>query len=71
MAVSQENAFTYYHSAVLIDTTNVTRGQSIADFRVTLTPELFDGRPKHKIAINLNYEWFYKKFMSVMTGEQF
>ncbi len=71
MAVIQNDMFTYYQSAVVINTANAARGQSIADFRMTYTPELFDGRPKHRIAIDLNYERFYTDFMSVMTGEQF
>ncbi|MFC3885087.1 nucleoside hydrolase [Bacillus songklensis] len=71
MAVDRDDLFTYYKSAVGIDTTDVARGQSIGDFRLTDTPDLFDGRPQHRIAIGLNYEGFYREFMTVMTGEPF
>ena len=71
MAVIRGDLFTFYQSPVLIDSTDVARGQSMADFRVTDTPEKFDGRAQQHIAIGLDYEGFYKDFMSVMTGEKF
>ncbi|WP_028401660.1 nucleoside hydrolase [Ectobacillus panaciterrae] len=72
IAVNRDDIFTYYQSAVLVHTAiNITRGLSLGDFRVTTEPETFDNRPKHRIAINLNYEQFFKEFMTVMTGELF
>lgn len=71
MAVIRSDLFTFYQSAVVIDTTDVARGQSIADFRVTDTPEKYDGRPQQHIAVGIDYKGFYKDFMSIMTGEKF
>ncbi len=71
MAVIRSDLFKFYQSSVVIDSTDVARGQSIADFRVTDTPEKFDGRPQQHIAVGIDYEGFYKDFMSVMTGEKF
>ncbi|MBP0727163.1 nucleoside hydrolase [Bacillus sp. RG28] len=71
MAVIRSDLFTFYQSPVVIDITDVARGQSSADFRVTDAPEQFDGRPQQHIAVGLDYEGFYKDFMSVMTGEKF
>ncbi|XZF74495.1 nucleoside hydrolase [Bacillus sp. AL-1R] len=71
MAVIRSDLFKFYQSAVEIDSTGVASGQSIADFRVTDKLENFNGRPQQNIAIGLDYEGFYKDFMSVMTGEKF
>jgi purine nucleosidase len=71
MAVLRSDLFTFYQSAVMVDSAGISRGQSIADFRVTDTPEQFDGRPQQHIAVGLDYEGFYKDFMSIMTGEKF
>ncbi|PGE94891.1 nucleoside hydrolase, partial [Bacillus toyonensis] len=50
---------------------DTVRGQSIGDFRSTFEPETFGNRPKHRIAIKMDYEQFFKEFMTVMTGELF
>lgn len=71
IAIDRDDVFTYYRSAVVIDTTDAARGQSIGDFRLIDTPESFAGRPQHRIAINLDYKEFYREFMTVMTGEKF
>lgn len=72
MAVNRDDLFTYYLSSVdICATTESSRGQTIGDFRITLTPEVFDDRPKQRIAMHLDYEKFYKEFMTVMTGEHF
>jgi len=71
MAVIRSDLFTFYQSAVVVNSTDVARGQSIADFRATANPEKFDGRPLQHIAVGLDYEGFYKDFMSIMTGEKF
>jgi purine nucleosidase len=71
IAVNRDDLFTYYKSTVVINTTDAASGQIIGDFRLTDTPERFDGRPQQRIAIDLDYEGFYREFITVMTGEQF
>lgn len=71
IAVIRDDIFTYYPSSVLINTYEETKGQSIGDFRVTSEPDTFGNRPKHRIAVDYNYNKFYKEFMTTMTGVQF
>ena len=47
-----------------ISTTNdVTRGQSVADFRKIAEPTRFDDRPIQRIAVGFNYATFKEEFM--------
>ncbi|WP_335872764.1 nucleoside hydrolase [Bacillus sp. 2205SS5-2] len=68
LAITNKDMFTFYESAVVISTSEVTKGQSVGDFRSSIQKEVFDDRPTHKIAIDFAYEDFYFEFMSVMTG---
>lgn len=54
-----------------VNVIDTVRGQSIGDFRSTFEPETFGNRPKHRIAVQMNYEQFFKEFMTVMTGDLF
>lgn len=59
-----DSIFEYKKSAVWISTTNdVTRGQSVADFRKIAEPTRFDGRPIQRIAVGFNYPAFKEEFM--------
>jgi purine nucleosidase len=59
-----DDIFEYKKSAVWISTTNdVTRGQSVADFRKIAEPTTFDNRPIQKIAVEFNYQAFKDEFM--------
>ncbi|MEI4802783.1 nucleoside hydrolase [Bacillus sp. NPDC077411] len=71
IALNRDDIFTYYQSSVMVNVLETLRGQSIGDFRSTFEPETFGNRPKHRIAIQMNYEQFFKEFMTVMTGELF
>ncbi|MEB8805785.1 hypothetical protein P4G82_29040 [Bacillus cereus] len=64
ISINHDYIFTYYQSAVTVNVLDTVRGQSIRDFRSTFEPETFDNRPKHRIAIQMNYE----QFLTVMTG---
>lgn len=67
MAVIHDDLFTFYHSAVAVETDGVGKGQSIGDFRFTYTPDTFGGRPQQRIAMELDYAKFYYEFMKVMA----
>ena len=71
IALNRDDIFTYYQSSVLVSVLETLRGQSVGDFRSTFEPETFGNRPKHRIAMHMNYEQFFKEFMTVMTGEIF
>ncbi|MFJ8242679.1 nucleoside hydrolase [Bacillus tropicus] len=71
IAINRDDIFTYHQSAVTVNVLDTVRGQSIGDFRSTFEPETFGNRPKHRIAIQMNYEQFFKEFMTVMTGDLF
>lgn len=59
-----DSIFEYKKSAVWISTTNdVTRGQSVADFRKIAEPTRFDDRPIQRIAVGFNYAAFKEEFM--------
>ena len=71
MATTYEDMFSFRHLPVHIVTssTGIHRGQSIADIRPYIQFE--EKAKKHRIAFSFNYELFFKRFMSVMTGEAF
>ncbi|EOO24070.1 hypothetical protein IIU_06857 [Bacillus cereus VD133] len=71
MGIMSDEMFTYYESQILIAEKGVARGQSIGDFRNFISPENLDNRPRQRIAINFDYNRFFKIFMTVMTQEQF
>ncbi|WP_431803193.1 nucleoside hydrolase [Halobacillus andaensis] len=71
MAPLNPDMFHYRQLPVHIDTnaTGILRGQSIADIRPYIE---FDEEAKlHDIAFQFDYSLFFKKFMSIMTGESF
>ena len=59
-----DSIFEYKKSAVWISTTNdVTRGQSVADFRKIAEPTRFDDRPIQKLLLVLTITTFKEEFM--------
>ncbi|MEN1938573.1 nucleoside hydrolase [Paenibacillus sp. 102] len=71
MGIMYDDMFTYYESQILIAENGTARGQSVGDFRNFFTPENLDNRPRQRVAVNFDYNKFFKEFMTVMTKEQF
>ena len=75
MAVVQEDMFTFNDLPVHIvqATKGTERGQSIADIRPfgNLEEETEKDIERHRIAFQLDYQKFFNRFMSVMTGQLF
>ncbi|NMH70002.1 nucleoside hydrolase [Bacillus sp. RO3] len=71
MAPVYEDMFMFHQLPVHIVTasTGIHRGQSIADIRPYI--EFEESAKKHRIAFSFDYELFFQRFMSVMTGESF
>ncbi|HEK9101333.1 TPA: nucleoside hydrolase [Bacillus pseudomycoides] len=71
MALLNDSMFTYYESPVYVMSEQFARGQSVADFRSLSNSKPFINRPKQQIAIDFDYNQFFKHFMSIMTDEPF
>ncbi|MBN8190567.1 nucleoside hydrolase [Bacillus sp. NTK074B] len=71
MATICEDMFSFRELPVHIVTssTGIHRGQSIADIRPYIQFE--EKANKHRIAFSFDYGLFFKRFMTVMTGESF
>jgi purine nucleosidase len=52
-------------------TESYAQGASIGDFRSLVGSSPFTNRPSQQIAIDFDYNLFFKYFMSLMTDEQF
>ncbi|HDR7794324.1 TPA: nucleoside hydrolase [Bacillus luti] len=71
LAVFDNSMFTYHKSPIVVMTESYAQGASIGEFRSVVTPNPFIDWPSHQIAIDFDYNRFFKHFMSIMTGEQF
>lgn len=70
MAVIHPEMFTFNSRPIEIGQhlEGPARGQSIADIRPG--DQFYDNEKNHRIAFDLDYETFFHKFLSVMTGKQ-
>lgn len=71
MALLDDKMFTYHHSPIYVNTEDLSRGESIADFRSSIKEAPFIDRPTQRIAIDFDYSLFFKHYMSIMTDEAF
>ncbi|MBY0596790.1 nucleoside hydrolase [Bacillus bingmayongensis] len=72
MALLDDSMFTYYDkSPICVMSEWVARGQSIAGFRSLAGSKPFINWPSQRIAIDFNYNQFFKHFMTIMTDEEF
>jgi len=70
MAIIHPNMFCFesYPVIVVDKLDGPARGQSIAEKRPY--ENLNNGQKTHRIAFDINYEKFFRDFLSVMTGQQ-
>ncbi|KWU67411.1 nucleoside hydrolase [Bacillus mycoides] len=71
LALLDNSMFTYYKSPITVMTESYAQGASIGDFRSLVGSSPFTNRPSQQIAIDFDYNLFFKYFMSLMTDEQF
>lgn len=71
MACVREDMFTYRTLPVhiVLEDGTTARGQSIADIRPYI--QFGEQEIKHRIAFDFDYNYFFRDFMTVMTGETF
>jgi len=71
MACIREDMFTYKSLPIhiVIQNGDTARGQSIADVRPYA--QFGDDEKRHRIAFDFDYSYFFRDFMSIMTGETF
>ncbi len=72
MAVVYENMFVFERFPIQIDQKldSLARGQSIIDIRQSNNRIRSNQENHHRIAFDLDYQQFYTRFMSIMTGQQ-
>ncbi|WP_212936557.1 nucleoside hydrolase [Bacillus hominis] len=71
MAIIDDTMFTYHHSPIYVINSDLARGQSYAEFRSSIQEKPFINRPIQRIAIDFDYNRFFKYFMTIMTDRQF
>jgi len=71
LALLDNSMFTYHKSPIVVMTESYAQGTSIGEFRSLGESKPFIDWPSHQIAIDFDYNCFFKHFMSLMTGEQF
>ncbi|WP_324656042.1 nucleoside hydrolase [Bacillus cereus] len=71
LALLDNSMFTYHKSPIVVMTESYAQGASIGEFRSLGESKPFIDWPSHQIAIDFDYNRFFKHFMSLMTGEQF
>ncbi|MGH0431252.1 nucleoside hydrolase [Bacillus hominis] len=71
LALLDNSMFTYHKSPIVVMTESYAQGASIGEFQSRVQPKPFIDWPSHQIAIDFDYNRFFKHFMSLMTGEQF
>ncbi|KFJ78918.1 inosine-uridine preferring nucleoside hydrolase family protein [Bacillus anthracis] len=71
LALLDNSMFTYHKSPIVVMAESYAQGASIGEFRSLGKPKPFMDWPSHQIAIDFDYNRFFKHFMSLMTGEQF
>ncbi|MED1058722.1 nucleoside hydrolase [Bacillus mycoides] len=71
LALLDNSMFTYHESPVMVMSESHAHGESIGDFRSLVGAPSFINWPKQRIAIDFDYNLFFKYFMSFMTDEQF
>jgi purine nucleosidase len=64
-ALVNPHLFQYVHRRVRVDTSQLSRGRTIADFRAK--PDAEPPTTIDRIAMNINYEAFVNDFMNIMT----
>ncbi|KZE64013.1 nucleoside hydrolase [Fictibacillus phosphorivorans] len=71
MACVREDMFTYRTLPVhiVLEDGTTARGQSIADIRTYI--KFDEQEKKHRIAFDFDYNFFFRDFMTVLTGETF
>ncbi|MEA1010282.1 MULTISPECIES: nucleoside hydrolase [Bacillus cereus group] len=71
LALFDNSMFTYHQSPIVVMTESYAQGATIGEFRSLVQPKPFIDLPSHQIAIDFDYNRFFKHFMSLMTGEKF
>ncbi|MDM5196096.1 nucleoside hydrolase [Bacillus hominis] len=71
LALFDSSMFTYHKSPIVVMTESYAQGESIGDFRSLVGSSSFTNWPAQQIAIDFDYNFFFKYFMSLMTDESF
>ena len=71
LALLDNSMFTYHKSPIVVMTESYAQGASIGEFRSLGNSKPFMDWPSHQIAIDFDYNRFFKHFMSLMTVSNF